>query len=84
MKRNMKRWQGILAIFIIQVLFFTNGIKTFALEVKAPSVVLMEASTGKVIYEKDAYTKRSPASVTKVMTLLLVFEESLADASIPY
>lgn len=75
MKRNMKRWQGILAIFIIQVLFFTNGIKTFALEVKAPSVVLMEASTGKVIYEKDAYTKRSPASVTKVMTLLLVFEE---------
>lgn len=75
MKKTMKKWQGILAIFIIQVLFFTNEIKTFALEVKAPSVVLMEASTGKVIYEKDAYTKRSPASVTKVMTLLLVFEE---------
>ena len=45
------------------------------MEVSAPSVVLMEASTGKVIYEKDAYTKRSPASVTKVMTLLLIFEE---------
>ena len=75
MKRNMKSWQGVLAIFIIGVMIFTNGIKTYALEVNAPSDVLMESSTGKVIYEKDAYTKRSPASVTKVMTLLLVFEE---------
>jgi len=75
MRKNRKRWQGILAIIVVSVLFFTNGIKVLALEVKAPSVVLMEASTGKVIYEKDAYSKRSPASVTKVMTLLLIFEE---------
>lgn len=34
----------------------------------------MEASTGTVIYEKDADTRRSPASVTKIMTALLIFE----------
>lgn len=43
-------------------------------EVKAPSVILMEASSGQVICEKDADEKRSPASVTKVMTLLLIFD----------
>lgn len=43
-------------------------------EVSAPSAILMEASTGKVIYEKDADAVRPPASVTKVMTLLLIFD----------
>lgn len=43
-------------------------------EVSAPSAILMEVSTGKVIYEKDADTARPPASVTKVMTMLLIFD----------
>ncbi len=47
-------------------------------EVSAPSAILMEASTGKIIYEKDADTRRPPASVTKIMTLLLIFD-ALAD-----
>ncbi len=42
--------------------------------VSAPSAVLMEASTGKILYEKNSHDKRPCASVTKVMTLLLVFE----------
>ena len=45
------------------------------LKVTAPYAILMEKSTGEVIYEKDAFTHVSPASVTKVMTLLLVVEE---------
>lgn len=44
------------------------------LQVSAPSAILMEASTGTVIYEKDADTARPPASVTKVMTMLLIFD----------
>lgn len=40
----------------------------------APSAILMEASTGQIIYEKEADKKRPPASVTKVMTLLLIFD----------
>ena len=45
-----------------------------AVSIQAPSAVLMEASTGKLLFEKDADEKRSPASVTKVMTLLLIFD----------
>lgn len=52
-----------------------------AVEITAPSAVLMEASTGTVIFEKDADTARPPASVTKVMTMLLIFD-ALAEESI--
>lgn len=45
-----------------------------ALELTAPSAMLIEASTGQVIYEKNATEQRSPASITKIMTLLLTFE----------
>lgn len=54
---------------------------TPAVEISAPSAILMEASTGQIVYEKDADTKRPPASVTKVMTLLLIFD-ALADKKI--
>lgn len=42
--------------------------------IEAPYGVLMEASTGQVIYEKEKDTQRSPASITKIMTLILIFD----------
>lgn len=42
--------------------------------ITAPSAVLVEGSTGKVIFELNASDRRSPASITKIMTLLLAFE----------
>ena len=45
-----------------------------ALEVEAPSALLMEKTTGTVLFAKDEHAKLEPASVTKVMTLLLVME----------
>lgn len=42
--------------------------------IQAPSALLMEAITGTVIYEKDPDTRRSPASITKIMTLILIFD----------
>lgn len=42
--------------------------------IAAPHAILMEASTGTVLYEKDAHTAVPPASVTKIMTMLLIFE----------
>ena len=45
-----------------------------ALEVSAPSAILMEKETGTVLFAKDEHTPREPASVTKVMTLLLTME----------
>jgi D-alanyl-D-alanine carboxypeptidase (penicillin-binding protein 5/6) len=44
------------------------------IEIAAPSAVLMEKQSGEVIYEKDAHRRMAPASVTKVMTLLLIAE----------
>lgn len=42
--------------------------------ISSPSVILIESSTGQVIYELNSTERRSPASITKIMTLLLTFE----------
>ena len=44
------------------------------LDVPGKSAVLMDAATGTVLYEKNAHEKLPPASVTKVMTMLLIME----------
>lgn len=46
-----------------------------AVSVEAPCAVLMEASTGEILYQKASDEQRTPASVTKLMTLLLIYEE---------
>ena len=46
-----------------------------ALPIAAPSAILMEKETGTILYEKDADRRQPPASVTKVMTLLLLIED---------
>ena len=46
-----------------------------SLGLESPSALLMELSSGKVLYDKDADSKRRPASVTKLMTMLLAFEK---------
>lgn len=47
---------------------------TETIGVEAPHAVLMEVSTGKILYEKDAQAALPPASVTKIMTMLLIFD----------
>ncbi len=44
----------------------------------SPSMILMEPSTGQVVYERNADERRSPASITKIMTLLVIFDELAA------
>ena len=84
----MKKW---IAMLMASVLFCisgsmavmaeeeTGGESAGSVTVTAPSVFLMEASTGKVLYEKDADTRRPPASVTKVMTILLIYDALSAE-----
>ena len=45
-----------------------------AIPISAPAACLMEQETGTVLYEKDAHSPRHIASVTKIMTLLLIME----------
>lgn len=68
----------IAVILILVILLSALGIHAFAVdfseEVNAKSAVLMDANTGKILFEYNADDALPPASVTKVMTLLLVFE----------
>lgn len=50
------------------------GTSARAVEVAAPSALLMEKETGTVLFAKDEHAKLEPASVTKIMTLLLTME----------
>ncbi len=51
-----------------------NSSQVVNLTIEAPSAILMEASTGRIVYEKNADEQRHLASVTKIMTILLIFE----------
>lgn len=64
-------------LLAVLVVLFSQPFGASALseeEIKAPSAVLMEAQTGKILYEKNDHEQRACASITKVMTLLLVME----------
>lgn len=52
----------------------TEGTADASIGISAPSAILMEASTGTIIAQKNAHEQRPPASVTKIMTLLLIFD----------
>ena len=74
----MKR---ICSMFFLIILSVSMIIPVFSIEIKEPnldlnvkSAVLMEAKTGTVLYSLNKDTMLPPASVTKIMTLLLVFE----------
>lgn len=73
MFKIMKRWT---AVCLTMLLCLTPAVEVRAeVNIGAPSAILIEASTGQVIYEKNAEERRSPASITKIMTLLLTFEQ---------
>lgn len=64
-----------MGILVTQTVFLNmTTLVNAAPEVNTPSYIVMEASTGQVICEQDADTRRSPASITKIMTLLIIFE----------
>lgn len=73
----MKFLKRLTAAILSSFFIFALPAKANALEesaITAPSAVLMEPQTGKVLFEKNAHEVRACASITKVMTLLLVFE----------
>lgn len=78
---NRKFWKGFTCILtalivVVQGLYLpVSEVHAEDLVLESPSVILMEPSTGQVLYEKNADEQRHPASVTKVMTLLLAFEQ---------
>ncbi|MFQ9156963.1 MAG: D-alanyl-D-alanine carboxypeptidase family protein [Blautia sp.] len=92
---NQRKWKRVLALFLTIILMVCgNGVLTAYGEenkeadgvqedilIQAPAGILIEADTGTVLYKKSEEEKRSPASITKIMTLLLIFD-SLADGNL--
>lgn len=65
-----------MGLWLALLQFFSGGMPVQAqVEISAPSAILMEASTGQVIFELNSTERRCPASITKIMTLLLTFEQ---------
>ena len=54
------------------------------LTLTAESAILMDATTGKILYEKNSRTKQYPASITKLMTLLLALEHGSLEDEITF
>ena len=77
----------IISVLISAIMLISMSVISFAQEetvvgtLSAKSAILMEISTGKVLMELNSDEKLSPASITKVMTILLVFE-ALEDGKI--
>ena len=75
MLKKEKKRTAVFTVILCLCMTMLQPVKAYAApEVSAPSYVVMEASTGQVICEQDAETRRSPASITKIMTLLVIFD----------
>lgn len=77
MKKKIWKTRALAWVLVIVLVIGNVGTafaETSGPQIEAPSALLMEASTGTVIYEKDADIQRNPASVTKIMTLILIFD----------
>ena len=69
-----KRWAAFLAAAVLAAVLFPARSWAVELPVEAQAALLMEKTTGQVLYAKNEHEQLEPASVTKVMTLLLAME----------
>lgn len=84
MKNDIKRVLSFTLIFIFTILILPinrvnatvleDQVKSEGTNIEAKSALLIEPITGKVLYEKNANERFAPASVTKIMTMLLTME----------
>ncbi|MBE7017048.1 MAG: D-alanyl-D-alanine carboxypeptidase [Ruminococcaceae bacterium] len=74
MKRLLSLFMILLTLSFISPVVFAAENEFDIVGDKVPSAILIEAETGTIIFQKDAYSHRAPASVTKIMTMLLAAE----------
>ncbi|MBR7160831.1 MAG: D-alanyl-D-alanine carboxypeptidase [Clostridia bacterium] len=74
----MKNKSALLAaLFLFHILFFTPT--SAAPAISAKSAVVMDASSGQILWSKDAHIRKGMASTTKIMTALIALENSALD-----
>lgn len=76
----------VLCLIIIFVMFIPMCVSANAenVEVTAPIAILMDGKTGKVLYEKEAYTRAYPASLTKMLTAIVVMDHCNLTDTVTY
>ena len=70
----MKRVLGLLLAAVLSVSLLPRHAAAVNLDLNAKGALLMDVATGTVLYEKECHERMAPASVTKVMTMLLIME----------
>ena len=70
----MKRFGWIMVVAALVVSMLALPAQAADLDLKGKSALLMDVATGSILYESTAHEPLSPASVTKVMTMLLIME----------
>ena len=73
---NRRKMAALFLIIVMSIGSFTMtyGAEALPLELESKSALLMDAATGTILYEKNSHEAMPPASVTKVMTMLLIYE----------
>ena len=84
MFKNFKRMVSFILLFICTLLLVSSklvsattledSVKSEGTNIEARSALLMEPISGKIVYEKNIDEQYAPASVTKIMTMLLTME----------
>ena len=77
----MKRMGCLMVVLVMLLGLLPVKVQAVDLDIPAKSALLMDAATGTVIYERNSHEALAPASVTKVMTMLLIME-AIADGRI--
>lgn len=75
----------LLLVFIFNIIsiIFINTNESYAIDIDSPAALLMDSASGKILYEKNINEKKYPASLTKVMTAIIVLEKcNLSDIAI--
>ena len=79
----MKLKKKILLFILILIININSIVYADEIKLNATSAILVEVSTGKVLYERKKKKKRYPASITKIMTAILVLENcNLSDKAV--
>ena len=94
MRKHSKPVKSILSVFLAVLIMLVITVPVFADEseevwpspqaIESESALIMEATTSTILYEKDADTKRYPASTTKIMTCLLALENCSLDEMVTF
>jgi D-alanyl-D-alanine carboxypeptidase (penicillin-binding protein 5/6) len=69
-----KKLVTILLISLLMIFIIKPAVAQTLVDISSSSAILMDAGTGTILFEKNPHEKMEPASITKIMTLIIAFE----------